>query len=195
MKELPEIVLVSTSPYRRALMERLGIPFRFRAPELDEEAEKDLSLAPEALATQLALDKALSVVKHEPSAILIASDQLVAFQGEIYGKPHTAHNAVRQLMLFSGREHELITAVAFHHQGKIAWHVDTTTMRFRHYAREEAERYVAADLPLDCAGSYKLESRGILLVDKIFSDDQTAIVGLPLIAVAKFLREFGFPCP
>lgn len=176
-------------------MERLGVPFRCRPPEFDEEGGKDLTMCPEDLACKLALAKVTSVVKHEPSAILIGSDQVVVMKGKIFGKPQTVRRAVGQLMKFAGREHVLITAVALSYQGKIARFVDKSTMRFRSYSRAEAERYVAADLPLDCAGSYKLESRGILLVDKIFSDDQTAIMGLPLIAVATLLREFGFQCP
>ncbi len=195
MRELPEIVLVSTSPYRRALMERLGIPFRCRAPRFDEATCKGLGLDPETLARKLAWEKVQSVHDLDPEAVLIGSDQVVAMKAAIFGKPGTAKAAVAQLMRFSGREHDLITAVMMRHRDRVNEFTDTTTIRFRQFTRDEAKRYVELDSPLDCAGSYKLESKGFMLVDKIFSLDETAITGLPLIAVAGALRAIGFRLP
>ena len=195
MNERPEIVLVSTSPHRRALMERLGVPFRCRAPLIDEDSLKDPAIDPETLVRMLAYEKAISVAALEPDAILIASDQVVAFKGRTFGKPGTVRSAVAQLMRFSGREHDLLTSVNFVYKGKVKEHLDKTTIRFRSFTRDEAERYVKADSPLDCAGSYKYESKGFMLVDRVFSIDETAIMGLPLIAVAEVLRELGYQLP
>ena len=194
-REVPEIVLVSTSPYRRALMERFGLPFRCRAPLFDEETRKDSGLNPESLAQTLAREKVESVRHLEPDSILIGADQVMASKGTIHGKPGTVEAAIEQLMKFSGREHDLITSVMIRHRNLYWEHTDITTVRFRRFGSDEAERYVNADLPLDCAGSYKLESKGFLLVDRIFSNDESAIVGLPLLAIAGALRVLGFQLP
>lgn len=190
-----ELILASTSPYRRMLLERLDVPFRCVAPEVDEEALKAEELSLRALAERLAEAKAMSLVAECPGATLVGSDQVVAFQGRIYGKPGTVKQAVETLLAMSGQTHELITAVAVYHGGQIWHHTDVTRLHMRRLARNELERYVAADQPLDCAGAYKLESRGIVLFDRIESEDQTAITGLPLIALMTHLRELGYPIP
>jgi len=195
MAERPEIILVSTSSYRRTLITRLGLPFRCLAPRIDEDSYKNLNLNPETLARKLARVKVESVRELAPDAVLIGSDQVVSCDGTLYGKPGTADAAVKQLLDFSGRSHELITAVVIRYRDQLIEHADITTVGFRPFDRAAAERYVAADSPLDCAGSYKLESKGILLVDRIESRDETAIMGLPLITVASALREFGFLLP
>jgi septum formation protein len=190
-----DLVLASTSPYRRALLERLGVPFRCRAPLVDEEALKDPSLAPLALAERLALAKATSLGEEEPDATLIGSDQLVAFDGEILGKPGSAERAVEQLARMAGRPHELITALVVWHRGRAFAHTDVATLHLRPLGRDEIARYVEADRPFDCAGSYKLESRGIALFARIDSADHSAITGLPLIALTTVLRDLGYRIP
>ncbi len=191
-KNLPEIVLASTSPYRRALLERLGLPFRCRAPRCDEEAVKGQESLPLALAEQLALAKAASLLADEPDAAIIGCDQLVSFQGRIFGKPGTAAEAIEQLSALAGQTHALCTALVVVHRERVFRYTDVTTLRMRNLSRPAIERYVAADQPLDCAGSYKLESRGIVLFERIQSDDHTAIMGLPLVALVTILRELGF---
>lgn len=195
MSASPELVLASTSPYRRALLERLGVAFRWRAPLVDEEALKDATLAPRVLAEQLAVAKARSLSPVEPHALILGGDQLVAFEGRIHGKPGDATRAVEQLLAMTGRPHELITSIALCQGEQVEVYTDVTTLWMRRLTRLELERYVAADQPIDCAGAYKLEERGIALFERIKSDDHTAITGLPLIALTTLLRRHGFVIP
>lgn len=190
-----DLVLASTSVYRRTLLARLGLPFRCLAPRVDEEATKRGDWDPRELAEHLALAKARSLCKAEPNATLIGSDQLVSFAGRIYGKPGTTEGAVEQLLAMTGKSHQLITALAVWTQGQTYVHTDITTMHMRSLSRVELERYVAADHPLDCAGSYKLEERGISLFDRVETQDYTSIMGLPLIALTSLLRTLGYPIP
>jgi septum formation protein len=190
-----ELILASTSPYRRALLERLGIPFRCRAPLVDEEALKSSFGCPIALAEGLASAKAQSIAREQPEATILGGDQVVSFEGAAFGKPGTFERAVDQLHAMSGRAHELITAIVVLKDGKSVAHTDVTTLFMRRLSRSEIERYVRADLPLRCAGSYKIEARGIALFERIESADHSAISGLPLIALTTILRDLGFPVP
>ncbi len=192
-----ELILASTSPYRRALIERLGIPLRSVAPDVDEEQLKARagSIPPADLAAHLALAKASSVAALEPRAVVIGGDQLVHFDGQILGKPGTAEGAVAQLRAMAGRTHDLITAIAVIHEGKTYAHTNVTRLTLRPLTLAEIERYVAADSPLDCSGSYRLEARGIALFERIESDDHSSIVGVPLIALTSILRGIGFAIP
>jgi septum formation protein len=193
----PGLILASTSTYRRGLLERLGVPFRCRAPLCDESViqRAEAGTEPRLLAEKLALTKASSLVDEEPEAVIIGCDQLVSFQGQVFGKPETAARAVEQLVAMAGRTHELITAMVVIRGGEGVCHTDITRLRMRRLSRDAIERYVAADEPIDCAGSYKLESRGIVLFDRIESDDHSAITGLPLIALVNILRDMGFAIP
>jgi septum formation protein len=192
-----DLVLASTSPYRRALLERLGIPFRCRPPLVIEEAIKSQSpgLDPRSLAERLARAKASSLIDLEPDATLIGSDQLVALDGRILGKPGSIASAEAQLADLAGRTHELITALVVWQHGDIISHIDSAKLTMRPLTTAEIARYVAADHPIDCAGSYKLEARGISLFERIDSADQSAITGLPLIALTTILRGLGYPIP
>ena len=190
-----DLILASTSPHRKALLERLGVPFRCMAPNVDEDEWKARGLAPRELAEGLAAAKADAVAGREPGAVVIGSDQLVAFDGGVLGKPGKADRAVAQLMELGGREHLLITAMAVRAGDRLVAHTDVARLRLRELSRGEAERYVAADRPLDCSGSYKIESRGIALFDRIECEDHTAIVGLPLIALTTILRGLGLMIP
>jgi len=191
----PDLILASTSAYRRALLARLGVPFRCVAPPVDEEGLKDPALSPRDLAERLARAKAEGVARLDPEAVVIGSDQLVAFDGRVFGKPGDAPRASEQLLAMAGRPHDLITAVAVVLGGRVVEHTDVTTLWMRPLTRAEAERYVAADRPFDCAGSYKLEERGITLFERVVSDDHTAVTGLPLIALTSILRKLGFAVP
>lgn len=191
----PDLVLASTSAYRRSLLERLGVPFRCVAPLVDEEALKTGDLGPRELARMLARAKAGSLTVVEPNSVIVGGDQLVAFDGRILGKPGTTAGAVGQLLEMAGQTHELVTALAVWHGGRWFEHTDLTTLRLRDLSREEVERYVAADRPVDCAGSYKLEARGITLFERIESEDHTAVTGLPLVSLTTILRGLGFAIP
>lgn len=195
---MPSLVLASTSKYRRELVSRLGIgvPCTSVAPSCDEEALKDPSLPPAALATFLAREKARSVASHWRQAHVLGSDQLAEIDGEILGKPGTADRAIAQLTRLSGRAHRLITAYALICPGgAVIEHLDIHTLHMRTLSRAELERYVRADEPLDCAGSYKIEAGGITLFERIEGADFTAIMGLPLIALTTDLRRQGFEVP
>jgi septum formation protein len=192
---MPDLVLASTSPYRRALLERLGVPFRCCAPSCDESALKRKESDAAALADKLAYAKAASVFALQPDAVVIGCDQVVSCDGRILGKPGTAERAVKQLAAMSGRSHQLITAMAVLGEGHDMRVTNVSTLRMRRLSRAAIARYVEADQPLDCAGSYKLESRGIVLFSRVKTEDHTAILGLPLISLVTALREMGFRLP
>jgi septum formation protein len=191
-----DLVLASTSPYRRALLERLGLPFRSKAPACDEGTLKAEQLHPIRLAERLAQAKAASLAEgEESSATIIGCDQLLFFDGRVYGKPGTAEAAVEQLLSLAGHQHDLITAMVVLSGSRTFRHTDVTKLWMRRLSRTAIARYVAAEQPLDCAGSYKIESRGISLFERIETEDQTAITGLPLIALVSILSELGFEIP
>ena len=191
----PELILASGSTHRRALLERLGIPFRVVRPDFDESTFPSDGLSPRALAEALAVGKARSVWEREPGAIVIGSDQLASLDGRILGKPGTFERAVAQLEAMSGRVHELITAMVVVGPGGEFAHTDLSRLWMRRLYRPQIERYVASDVPLDCAGSYKLEGRGVVLFDRIETEDSTAITGLPLLALTRILEGFGLVLP
>lgn len=195
----PPLILASTSKYRRALLNGLGLPFSAMSPACDEEALKDPRLEPQALAEHLAEAKAASIAVQQPEAVVIGSDQLGAIEIDghwtILGKPGTTTHAVDQLALMSGRTHVLITAMVVA-RGSERWrHTDITHLTMRSLNRAALERYVAADQPLDCAGAYKLECRGIVLFERIDSADASAITGLPLLALTRILAGLGYAIP
>ncbi len=190
-----ELILASTSPYRRALLERLGVPFRCRAPVCDEDALKADVSDPIGLAQTLAREKAESVALIEPGAVVIGGDQVVWHEKRVLGKPKSVEGAIEQLTQLAGRGHRLITAVAVWSGAEIHAHLDVTTLVMRPLSRAAIERYVERDLPLDCAGSYKLESHGIALFETIETEDHTAVTGLPLLALGSILIRLGFELP
>ena len=186
------LILASTSLYRRELLMRLGIPFECLPSGINEDKFKADGIGPVELARTLATEKALKLVISHPLATIIGCDQVVDVEGRILGKPETLEAAVEQLSFLNGRSHRLVTAVCVWHEGKIHTHVDLTTLTMRPLPADAIARYLAADQPLDCAGSYRLESRGIALFERIESDDHTAIVGLPLIALTTILMQCGY---
>jgi 7-methyl-GTP pyrophosphatase len=190
-----DLVLASTSPYRRVLLERLGVPFRILAPRFEESSIPTDAGSPLEVAEALALGKAQSISAVEPGATVIGSDQLVAIEGQIFGKPGSIERAIDQLQALAGRTHELYTALVVLHADRSCRHTDVTRLRMRSLDRDEIGRYLAHDRPLDCAGSYKLEERGIVLFESIESADHTAIMGLPLVRLTTILRELGFAIP
>jgi septum formation protein len=185
------LVLASTSRYRRELLNRLQIPFETTAPHVDETPRT--GEAPIDLATRLALAKAEAVAQHHPDALVIGSDQVADLDGEPIGKPGTHERAAAQLRRMSGRTVIFHTAVAvvrpstgFASNASIP-----VSVHFRSLADDEIDAYLLAEQPYDCAGSAKSEGLGIALLDSIDSPDPTALVGLPLIATCRLLREGG----
>lgn len=188
------LILASTSPYRRELLQRLRLPFDTARPQADETPLPGES--PAALAGRLAQLKAQVVAADEPAAWVIGSDQVAELDGSPLGKPGHRQGAIAQLDAMSRREVHFHTAVALAQHGR-AVHaaLDTTTVRFRALSAGEIERYVDAEQPFNCAGSFKAEALGISLFESIHSTDPTALVGLPLIATARLLRQAGFVLP
>jgi septum formation protein len=187
------IVLASQSPYRRELLGRLLAGFEVLAPRVDESRQPGEQ--PRDLALRLARLKAAAGLRLAPGALVIGSDQVAALGDETLGKPGTPARAVEQLLRCSGQLVEFHTAVCVAGPGDQPelTHIDTTRVRFRALTRLEAERYVAADEPLDCAGSFKAERRGVLLLSSIESRDPSAIQGLPLIWLGRALLDRGVP--
>lgn len=188
------LVLASTSAYRRELLARLRLPFDAERPEADETPRPGET--PVALVARLALAKAAAVAARRPDDWVIGSDQVAELDDAPLGKPGGRGQAIAQLAAMSGRTIAFRTAVALvGPDGRQLTSLDTTTVRFRMLAPDEIARYVDAEQPFDCAGSFKSEGLGITLFAAIESQDPTALVGLPLIATAGLLREAGFALP
>jgi septum formation protein len=193
--DIVRLVLASTSPYRRALLERLGVPFSVANPEVTEEHLP--GEAPEATAGRLAEAKARAVADRYPDSLVIGSDQIAVCDGEILGKPLTHANALRQLRTLSGREALFHTAVCVHNTraGTTRARVVPCRVTFRTLDDATIETYLTKEQPYDCAGSAKSEGLGIALIAKMESEDPSALVGLPLIALVDLLREQGLNVP
>jgi septum formation protein len=188
------LLLASTSPYRRELLSRLCIPFDVVRPEVDETPHSGES--PLALAQRLAAAKAAAIATREGDAWVIGSDQVAELDGMPLGKPGGRDRALAQLAAMSGRSVAFRTALCVMHRDLGRFDaIDTTVVRFRSLAMDEIARYVDAEQPFDCAGSFKSEGLGISLFEAIDTSDPTALVGLPLIATARLLREAGFALP
>lgn len=189
------LILASTSAYRKQLLERFALSFEIARPETDE-----TPLAgerPDELAVRLAIAKAKAIADCRPHALVIGSDQVACIDSEIFGKPGTVERAHAQLQRMSGQDVVFHTAVAVidSDSGRVQSALVPTHVRFRSLTRDEIERYVAAELPLDCAGSAKSEGLGITLLDALSGDDPTALIGLPLIALSRMLRNEGLALP
>jgi len=196
---LEPVVLASTSRYRRELMERLKVLFLTSGPQVDEEALKNEWLEanpkaqPREIAERLALAKAQSLVEIHNTRWIIGCDQLVNIEGNILGKQETFAGAVKQLKHLSGRTHELITAVALCKKGEAPiCFTDVTNITLLPLSDDEIETYVELEKPFDCAGSYKIESLGVRLMERLHTEDPTAIVGLPLIRLSLELKKLGY---
>jgi septum formation protein len=193
------LILASTSRYRRELLQRLGIPFESAAPNVDE-AHRSSEL-PADRATRLALAKAQALTNDFPNAVLIGSDQVAAHGHRVFDKPGTVLVAEQTLHALRGENVVFYTAlsVVITQNAKVVNrfdYLDQTTVKVRtDLTFDEISRYVNTDQPLDCAGAFKVESLGIALFDAVHTDDPTALIGLPLIAVARALRQFGYPTP
>jgi septum formation protein len=189
------LVLASTSPYRRQLLERFGQRFTVAAPEVDESALPGET--PIDLVNRLARAKAEVVARRNPRSIVIGSDQVAVFGREIIGKPGNPERCIEQLKAVSGQRLTFHTAVHViqSDSGSNDSHLDITTVHFRKLSAEEIARYVARERPVNCAGGFKAEGLGITLFDRIDSQDPTALIGLPLIWLSAALRKAGLALP
>lgn len=193
----PTLILASSSRYRRELLQRLHLPFKVQAPDVDETPR--LREAPALLAQRLAAAKADAVAAScsDADVVVIGSDQVADLQGQPLGKPGSHARATEQLRAMRGQRVHFHTAVTVlrPHTGYARTLLAPVTVHFRALADDEIERYLAAEQPYDCAGSAKAEALGITLLQSIESDDPTALIGLPLIRTCALLREAGLQLP
>ncbi|CAN5756254.1 Maf-like protein [soil metagenome] len=197
---LPKLILASSSAYRRELLGRLRLPFEAISPDIDESA-RDNEL-PEQTAMRLAQEKAEVIAKIRPDSVVIGSDQVATLNGEQIGKPGNHQAALRQLQKMRGHQVIFHTALclldARIKKKNHSSHFDLqllnvqTLVSFRDLSDQELDAYLHIEQPYDCAGSAKNEGLGIAIIEKIISDDPTALTGLPLIALTTMLRNVGF---
>lgn len=188
--EVPPLVLASRSPRRVQLLEMLGLSFDVTPAEVDEAAHP--SAAPREVAEYLAREKALSVARLRPDALVIGCDTLVVVDGETLGKPADASEAVQMLLRLQGREHRVETGIAIAApDGRVESSVEGIRVRFRPFDRRTAEEYVATGEPLDKAGAYGIQGYGATLVDWI-EGDFFAVMGLPIARMISLFRALGW---
>lgn len=183
------LILASTSRYRRALLDRLQLQYETIPPVCDEHAFDELPV--EERVVKLAIEKASSIARQRPEAIVIGSDQIPEVGGAALEKPGTRAKAVESLMLLAGRTHRLVTGIAVIAEGRVESDVDIVRLRMRSLSLEEIEAYVGREDVLDCAGAFKTEGLGISLFEEIRSTDPTSGIGLPLIKLTALLRNAG----
>ena len=194
-QQLPKLILASGSAYRRELLSRLHLPFEAIAPDIDESALQHES--PEQTALRLAEQKALAIAQKYPESIIIGSDQVATLEGEQIGKPGTHEAALKQLQKMRGKEVIFHTALCLvdsrNNQARYAVQTQNvqTLVCFRDLSDAELDAYLRIEQPYDCAGSAKNEGLGITIIEKIVSEDPTALTGLPLIALTSMLRNIG----
>ncbi|PIE03499.1 MAG: septum formation inhibitor Maf [Acidobacteria bacterium] len=187
------IILATESKYKRKLFDQLGLTYQAIAPDLEETFVKDL--CPEEQATRLARLKASSLKTRYPQHIIIGCDQVLSFQGKLLQKPGTVEKTVAQLKELRGKEHQLHTAIAVLRNDPEYAYSECVTSRITFYPDHTGvylRRMVEEDASWDCVGGYKIESRGITLMQSVVTDDYSAIIGLPLLALTRVLRNLGY---
>ena len=189
------LLLASSSPYRRELLDRLRLPFTWASPDIDErrldgEAAVDL-------VRRLARQKAQALADSHPNHLIIGSDQVAVLGEQILGKPHTFERACEQLLAASGQQVSFLTGLALYNSATGHCQLDCVpfTVHLRELERERVERYVAAEQPLDCAGSFKAEGLGVSLFQSTHGCDATSLIGLPLIRLVDMLLKEGVQVP
>ncbi|RLM27095.1 septum formation inhibitor Maf [Brenneria alni] len=186
-----QIVLASTSAYRKLLLEKLNIPFTCAAPAINEAPYPGEDAM--ALVARLAESKARALADYYPNHLIIGADQVCVLNGIITGKPHNKANALQQLRQASGQRITFFTGLALFNSAhqRMQRLVEPFDVHFRTLTREEIDGYLEKEQPWNCAGSFKSEGLGITLFDKLSGRDPNTLVGLPLIALAQMLRIEG----
>jgi septum formation protein len=189
------LVLASTSPFRRALLDRLGLPFEVAAPDVDESRRPGES--PEALVLRLSEAKARAVAARFADALVIGSDQVAVIDGEVLGKPGSRERAIGQLGRASGRRVTFLTGLSLVDaaSGRTQTLCEPFHVHFRPLDAEQIARYVDREQPLNCAGSFKSEGYGITLFERLEGDDPNALIGLPIIRLVALLAREGVALP
>ena len=189
---MPELVLASTSPFRRTLLEKLALPFHVAAPQIDETPLPAESA--DQLVARLAQAKARALRHDWPATLIIGSDQVCVLDGKITGKPHTVENAVQQLMKAQGNRVRFSTGLALLNAAtdQIQVCVEHYDVYFRPLQEAEIRRYIAIEQPLTCAGSFKSEGLGVALFERMEGRDPNSLIGLPLMCLCDMLRQEGY---
>ncbi|MDD3760991.1 MAG: Maf family protein [Acidithiobacillus sp.] len=189
-----QLILASSSPYRRELLARLGIPFTWQSPAIDESRKTEE--APEALVQRLAHEKARVVWQQHPEAWVIGADQLVRCDGALLGKSGSAEQAFAQLQMMQGKKVELLNGLCLlGPSGDAQTELIPYHVLMRKFGEDEIVRYIEKEQPFDCAGSLRSEGLGICLIERMEGEDPNAIIGLPLIRLSAMLRAAGFTLP
>lgn len=186
-----KIVLASSSPFRQAVLDKLGLPFFCATPDIDERSLENEAVSDQVL--RLAQQKAAALQEAYPESVIIGCDQLGSLDGTVLGKPLTAELAFAQLRASSGKCVTFYTGLAVYHSATDKWYqsVETYDVYFRELQDEEIWGYIHKEQPLQCAGSFKSEGLGVALFEKMAGEDPNTLVGLPLIALTRMLREMG----
>ncbi len=185
------LVLGSTSPFRKSILEKLNLPFECAKPDIDETALVNES--PQALVERLAIEKAKAVAHKFSNALIIGSDQVAVCDGKILGKPHTFDNGVKQLTQFSNKSVIFYTGLCVYDSSEntVKSLVEPFIVHFNELSLSEIESYLKAEQPYNCAGSFKSEGLGICLFKKLEGDDPNTLIGLPLIKLVALLKQHG----
>ena len=186
-----KLILASSSPYRRALLARLKIPFETVSPNVDEAPRPGET--PPALVERLSIEKARKIASEHPDALVIGSDQVAVYNGNVVGKPHNHEHAVAQLREASGRTVTLYTGLALVNAktGGMQSEVIPYRVTFRKLTDQQIENYLLKEQPYSCAGSVKSEGLGIALLERFDGDDPNTLIGLPLIRLTRMLEHEG----
>lgn len=191
------IVLASSSLSRKSQLENLGLSFVTEKPPFDEELFKQQhpALAPADLVMRLALGKAQSVAKVHPADLIIGSDQMVVCDSEILGKGHTPEGTAKVLRKLSGKRHDLLTSIVVITPQQTLQHLETVQIGMHPLSDQQIQDYIRQDQPFECAGGYKFERAGVALMSSVTSQDPSAILGLPILALTRMLLDLGFGFP
>jgi len=183
------LVLGSSSPFRKALLERLHLPFETHSPDIDE--SRLANETPQDYVKRLSLEKAKAVAEQFDDALIIGSDQCSIVNGDIIGKPHTHENAIKQLQNSSGNTVSFLTGLCLYDTQDKSYQLDLIPfdVEFRELTLQEIDNYLQIEQPYNCAGSFKSEGLGITLFKRMSGDDPTALMGLPLIRLSEMLRH------
>ena len=188
---MPQLILASSSPFRRAILEKLGLPFEVLSPQVDESPQAHESA--EQLVQRLAQAKAVAAARTHPDALIIGSDQVAVIDGHILGKPGDHANALAQLRQASGKTVTFLTGLCLYNAASTQAQTEVVPFRvvFRELSEQQIENYLQAEKPYNCAGSFKSEGLGIALFERLEGDDPNTLIGLPLIRLIRMLEREG----
>jgi MAF protein len=187
-----KLILASTSPFRKAILDKLGVKYTVSSPDTDETAFDNES--PQQLVERLSIAKAKAIAEKNKDALVIGSDQVAVINGEIVGKPHTHENAVKQLQNASGKTVIFYTGLCLYNSSTNQYQSEVVPYNvvFRLLSEQQIESYLKKETPYNCAGSFKSEALGIVLFDKLEGEDPNTLMGLPLIRLVKMLENEKF---